>query len=65
MCHRLGQAFIVGLLAGPALEAAGKSVRLITFDGEDHSGWDAANWRRQAEEAIAFFRPYLGRRAAR
>jgi dipeptidyl aminopeptidase/acylaminoacyl peptidase len=46
-----------------ALEEAGKSVRLITFEGEDHSGWDEVNWRRQAEEAIAFFRPYLTRRA--
>jgi dipeptidyl aminopeptidase/acylaminoacyl peptidase len=46
-----------------ALEQAGKSVRLITFEGEDHSGWDADNWHRQAEEAIAFFRPYLQRRA--
>ena len=42
-----------------ALDAAGRSVRLLTFEGEDHSDWDSENRRRQAEEAIAFFRPYL------
>ena len=42
-----------------ALDAAGKSVRLLTFEGEDHSDWYPENWRRQAEEAIAFFRPHL------
>jgi dipeptidyl aminopeptidase/acylaminoacyl peptidase len=48
-----------------ALEAAGKPVRLIAFDGEDHSGWDAANWVRQAEEAIEFFRPIMSGPAPR
>ncbi len=42
-----------------ALEAAGKSVRLITFEGEGHTDWNPANWRKQAEEAVAFFRPHL------
>ena len=42
-----------------ALEAAGKNVRLIVFEGEDHSDWYPENWRRQAEEAIAFFRPHM------
>jgi dipeptidyl aminopeptidase/acylaminoacyl peptidase len=42
-----------------ALESAGKSVRLITFEGEGHTGWSAENWRRQAEEAIAFLKPHL------
>ena len=44
-----------------ALETAGKSVRLLVFEGEDHSDWAPENWRRQAEEAIAFFRPHLTR----
>jgi dipeptidyl aminopeptidase/acylaminoacyl peptidase len=47
-----------------ALESAGKSVRLVTFEGEGHSGWSPENWRRQAEEAIAFFRPHLERPAS-
>jgi len=42
-----------------ALDAAGKSVRLVVFEGEDHSDWYPENLRRQAEEAIAFFRPHL------
>jgi len=44
-----------------ALDAAGKSVRLVAFEGEDHSDWYPENWRRQVEEAIAFFRPYMSR----
>ena len=44
-----------------ALDAAGKSVRLLTFDGEDHSDWYPENWRRQAEEVIAFFRSHMSR----
>jgi len=42
-----------------ALDAAGKRVRLVVFEGEDHSDWYPENSRRQAEEAIAFFRPQL------
>ena len=44
-----------------ALDAAGKSVRLLAFEGEGHSDWYPENWRRQAEEAIAFFRPHMSR----
>jgi len=44
-----------------ALDAAGRSVRLLTFEGEDHSDWYPENWRRQADEAIAFFRPHMSR----
>ena len=48
-----------------ALESAGRSVRLITFDGESHTHWAAENWLRQAEEAIAFLRPHLDAPRAR
>jgi dipeptidyl aminopeptidase/acylaminoacyl peptidase len=42
-----------------ALDQAGKPVRLLVFEGEDHSNWYPENWRKQAEEAIAFFRPHM------